>query len=142
MQRKKLFSVLTIFLSFILFSTFSSQVTYGQTFYKLAEDDNTAGSSSSSSQTGNDDTILIVAGLAAAAIVGYVLYTRANSSEEDSTDNTTASLNRLLETERNSFAHKVNEVKENIPVDISFSIKKPSATIPDRTYSIGLAFRF
>ncbi len=141
MKGIKIFSVFSIIFSFVIFSSISSHTIYAQSFFKIAADDGTPTQPGDNS-SGSNDTIFIIAGVATAAIIGYVLYNKYHESKEDTTDESTASLKRLMKNEANSLENNIRKVKDEIPVNLMFSVGKPTATIPDRTYSVGLSFRF
>jgi hypothetical protein len=64
------------------------------------------------------------------------------SKEEDSDSSSQTSLNRLLYNEKESFSNRIQEYKEKLPVDFFIAIRNQSQTIPDRTYSVGVSFKF
>jgi len=140
--RIKLFSVAAILISFGLYQSIAPQVN-AQVLFKTSADRPSPGNPDQTTEDNGNETLYIVAGVALAAIVGYAIYKKFNKSDEDdSTSSSNASLNHLLQNERKSFVNRVQEVKENIPVDLYFGVKNHSATIPDRTYSIGFSVKF
>jgi len=135
-------SISIILIVFVLgFNVSSFTNTQAQLPFKISADKPGGGGSSTSSDSGSDDTIYIVAGVTVAAIVGYTLYKKFTSDEED-TDSAKSSIQRILNSEKDSYVNKIQEFKEKIPVDIHFGIKNSNTNIPDKTYLVGLSYRF
>lgn len=137
----KLFSVAAILISFGFYQALAPQ-TNGQVMFKTSADQPGTGTAQQTEDDSGNETIYIVAGLAVAAVIGYALYKKFKKSEEEDSTSTNSSTYRLLENERNSFVNKVQEIKEKMPVDFFFAVKNQNITIPDRTYSVGLSFKF
>lgn len=117
--------------------------TYAQVPYKISADKPAGGTSTPSSDSGSDDTVYIVAGIAVAAIIGYTLYKKYSAPEEkDTTSSKTSSIQQLLNTEKNSYSNMIQEFKEKIPIDIHFGMKNSSTINPDKTFLVGLTYRF
>lgn len=139
MAKKNFFSIVILILSFVVYSTVSSNQIQAQSFYKSAADDNTNGSGGTGGSGSGDDMIYIVAGLAVAAIVGYAIFKRSSTSEEDTTKEYTSSVQQLLHNETKRFENRVKKAADSIPLNLSFSVKNPSALLPERTYLVGLS---
>lgn len=138
----KVYTIISLLVAFGFYQAAAPQL-QAQVSYKITADDIPSGGGSNQNSDSGDDAIYIVAGLAVAAVIGYALYKKFNKSdEEDSTTANEASINQLMRTEKNSFASKLQEFREKMPVDLYFGVKNHSATIPDRTYSVGIAYRF
>lgn len=139
MTKKNLFSIVVIILSFVVYSTISPNQIQAQSFNKFAADDNTGGSTGSGGSSSGDDMIYIVAGVAVAAIIGYAIYKRTTSSDEDTTQAYTSSVHQLLKHENERFENKVKQATESVPLNLKFGIKNPSVLLPERTYIVGLS---
>ena len=138
----RIFTIILILVAFGFYQS-AAPTLHAQVAYKFSADEPVPGGSSSSDSDNGNDGLYIGIGLAAAALIGYVLYTKfKKSDDEDSSKTEQASIQNLMRTKKDSFANKVQEFKEKLPVDLYFGIKNQSATIPDRTYSVGIAFRF
>jgi hypothetical protein len=138
----KLFSVTAIILSFGFYQAIAPQ-TNAQVIYKTSAKapPSGGGTDQSSSESSSSETLYIVAGVALAAVLGYALYKKFRK-EEDSDSSSQTSLNRLLYNEKESFSNRIQEYKEKLPVDFFIAIRNQSQTIPDRTYSVGVSFKF
>ncbi len=136
---KNISIILIVFGLAFNFSSYTN--TQAQVPFKISADKPGGGTTSPSSDSGSDDTIYIVAGVAVAAIIGYTLYKKYTSTDED-TDSTKSSIQRLLNSEKESYTNKIREFKEKIPVDLHFGIKNSNTNIPDKTFSVGLSYRF
>lgn len=138
---KRLLTISTILLAFGFYQSAAPSL-HAQSLFKISADDQ-PGSGSSAGDSGGNEGIYIAAGVIVAAIVGYTLYKKFTKVEEkDTTTSSTSSLNRLLEIEKASFANQHQEYKEKIPVDLFFAIKNPSVMLPEKSYSIGIGYRF
>lgn len=137
---KNLFSIVIIIFSFVVYSTISPNQIQAQSFYKLAADDNTSGSGTGGGGS-SDDAIYIVAGIAVAAIVGYAIFKRTTSSDEDTTQAYSSSVHKLLKNENERFENRIKQAAESVPVNLLFGIKNPSALLPERTYMVGLSLK-
>lgn len=136
---KNLFSIVIIIFSVVVYSTISPNQIQAQSFYKLAADDNTSGSGTGGGSS--DDAIYIVAGIAVAAIVGYAIFKRTTSSDEDTTQAYSSSVHKLLKNENERFENRIKQAAESVPVNLLFGIKNPSALLPERTYMVGLSLQ-
>lgn len=138
---KRLLTISTILLAFGFYQSAAPSL-QAQSLFKISADEQPGNGSSSGESSGNEG-IYIAAGVIVAAIVGYTLYKKFTKVEEkDTTTSSTSSLNRLLEIEKASFANQHQEYKEKIPVDLFFAIKNPSVMLPEKSYSIGIGYRF
>lgn len=139
----KLFSAAAIIISFGLYQAIAPQ-TNAQVMYKTSAEapPSGGGTDQSSSESSSSETLYIVAGVTMAAVLGYALYKKFTKEEEDSVSSSQTSLKRLLKNEEEAFSNRIQEYKEKLPVDFFFAIRNQSKTIPDKTYSVGVSFKF
>jgi len=139
--KKQFFSVLTLVIV-LSFSLLTAEIS-GQTSLRIFEDRG-GGSNTNQSTNSNDNTyIYVVGGIIIAGILAYALFIKKDNKEES---DTTASVSSgLICTDLNglnSLNSEIQKAEEKIPVDIFLGTKNNETILNDRTYLVGLRFKF
>lgn len=102
------------------------------------------GSGTTQSSVDNDNTTLYLVG--GAVLTGIVIYAllqrnKKKSEVEDSTKAVSDLIN-MQSNEPTGLAYEMQKAKDEIPVDLFFGSRKNFANSSERTYMMGVSFRF
>ncbi len=115
---------------------------YSQSYLRIDEDIG-GGSNGSSAEEDNSGNVLIFVGAAiVVGVIAYLIITHKSKEEKSDDDASSSIYNSNLVFEFNDIDHKIEKVKDSIPVDLIIGIRNERSFISDKTYLMGVSIRF
>lgn len=133
---------LTIFLILaILFSFIFVEINSAQQLNRVYEDIGGGSGTTNTSVNSNDDTMLYVVG--GAVVVGVVIYALLQNKKtiEKSKEDTTA-VNIKNELLSNNYLSKENPANLQLPINVTFGMKRDKLLNDEKRYYVGLSYNF
>ena len=119
---------------------------YSQSYLRI-NDEIGGGGGGSVPQSDNSDNsaVYIVGGLIVVGVITYLVLRKNKKKDTEESDSSSA-LNGLnssdFASKFNDIEHKIEEAKENFPIDLFIGVRNNKAFISDKTYLMGVSVKF
>jgi len=120
----------------------SSSTSYSQSYLRIDEDIGGGSNGFADEEDNSGNTLIFVGAAIVIGVIAYLLITRKSKEEKSDYDASSSIYDSNLVFEFNDIDHKIEKVKDSIPIDLFIGIRNERSFISDKTYLMGVSIRF
>ncbi|MCZ6703890.1 MAG: hypothetical protein O6940_12740 [Ignavibacteria bacterium] len=120
----------------------SSSTSYSQSYLRIDEDIGGGSNGFADEEDNSGNTLIFVGAVIVIGVIAYLLITHKSKEEKSDYDASSSIYDSNLVFEFNDIDHKIEKVKDSIPIDLFIGIRNERSFISDKTYLMGVSIKF
>jgi len=120
----------------------SSSTSYSQSYLRIDEDIGGGSNGFADEEDNSGNTLIFVGAAIVIGVIAYLLITHKSKEEKSDYDASSSIYDSNLVFEFNDIDHKIEKVKDSIPIDLFIGIRNERSFISDKTYLMGVSIKF